>query len=393
GTGKHAKKEVKEARWAPGYATGRVCDFLELVVRARRHCGGGNAQNASDLFFSSCGINLDSILDNPYRLVVNIQCPRSSSDGKNVTNVTLPASGNVICGERIENVHSLSVPSFQFGDPCLKQYTRRHCFDDGFQVPKVVHYVWFSNRTLDIFTFLSVLSAYRFLNPCLVLFHADYLPFGSYWRALQGLVPVLVHVNRTAPAQIFGKPFGFVQHQSDIARIEALKEYGGIYLDGDQLVLRSLDDFRHKSFVMGHENNQNLANSLLLSAPDAKFIDVWYRSYKSYDPRQWGIHSTFLPLALSRVFRDMIHVAGYAFVKPDLSWIHEVWEGKYNWANNHAVHLYVRSMVESQRVRTAYTLDELKRKNSSLGEITRHIMFGAKDMCIERELGDADKKQ
>lgn len=97
--------------------------------------------------------------------------------------------------------------------------------------------------------------------------------------------------------------------------------------------------------------------------------------------RQWGIHSTFLPLALARIYPKLIHNAGYAFVKPDLPGVHDVWAGHYDWSQNHAVHLYYRSMVEGGQVRTNYTLSELMRLNSTLGEIARHIVFGSKDAC------------
>ncbi|KAL8584479.1 hypothetical protein ACOMHN_016800 [Nucella lapillus] len=273
------------------------------------------------------------------------------------------------------------VPAVPFGQPCLKRFVEGHCYD-GVPVPRVVHYVWFSGHTMDWVTFLSVLAAYRFLKPCLILFHADSVPQGLYWRALPSLVPVLVLVQRSAPVQVFGRPLGAVQHKSDIARLEALKEYGGIYLDGDQVVLKSLDEFRHKEFVMGHENANNLANSLLISAPRAKFIEAWYRNYRSYNPKQWGIHSTFLPLILARVYPKMIHNAGYAFIKPDLPGIREIWEGHYNWTTNHAVHLYYRSMVEGKQIRTDYRLSELLALNSSLGEIARHVFFGSKNVCF-----------
>ena len=89
--------------------------------------------------------------------------------------------------------------------------------------PQVVHYVWFSNHSLDVVTMLSVLAAYRFVDPCLILFHADSLPQGPNWTALLSLVPVVVVVRRTAPSTVFGRTLGAVQHKSDIARLEALK--------------------------------------------------------------------------------------------------------------------------------------------------------------------------
>ena len=155
-----------------------------------------------------------------------------------------------------------------------------------------------------------------------------------------------------------------------------ISEYGGIYLDNDQLVLRSLDSFRNYSFVMGHESSNNLGNSLIISEKGAKFLDVWYKSYRSYNPKQWGIHSTFVPFTLAKLYPTLIHIENYSFIKPDIDGILEVYTGHYDWANNYAIHLYTRWIKKS------YTIEELKFLNTSLGEIARQIMFGFSNLCI-----------
>ena len=78
-------------------------------------------------------------------------------------------------------------------------------------------------RELPEYTFLSLLSALRFLQPCLLLFHADHLPYGKHWEALLQLTSRLVHVNRTAPAAIFGHVIQRIEHKSDVARLEAMR--------------------------------------------------------------------------------------------------------------------------------------------------------------------------
>ena len=59
--------------------------------------------------------------------------------------------------------------------------------------------------------------------------------------------------------------------------------------------------------------------------------------------RQWGLHSTFLPLKLSKHVPHLIHIADYAFIKPDYPGIIKVWTGEYDWSKQHAIHLYQRS--------------------------------------------------
>ncbi|XP_041360399.1 uncharacterized protein LOC121376553 [Gigantopelta aegis] len=275
--------------------------------------------------------------------------------------------------EFVSDSQPFSVP---FKDPCLGLFIQQHCYG-RYRVPNVVHYVWFSRNVMDVFGFLSILSVQRFLKPCVILVHADVLPHGPYWKHVLRLVPNIVHVHRQAPETIYGKRFGYVQHKSDIARIELLTEYGGVYLDNDQLVLKSLDSFRNYSFVMGHENSNNLGNSLLISEKGAKFLDIWYKTYRSYNPKQWGIHSTFVPFTLAKIYPTLIHIENESFIKPDLGGINQLYGGHYNWSNNYAVHLYTRW------VKKFYTIQDLKYLNSSLGEISRLIMFGFATLCSD----------
>ena len=47
----------------------------------------------------------------------------------------------------------------------------------------------------------------------------------------------------TAPSEILGRKKIYVQHKSDILRLLILKEFGGIYLDTDELLFKSVDTF------------------------------------------------------------------------------------------------------------------------------------------------------
>ena len=78
-------------------------------------------------------------------------------------------------------------------------------------------------RELPLYTFLGLISVLRFLQPCLLLFHADHLPYGKHWEALLQLTSRVVHVNRTAPVAIFGNVIKRIEHKSDVARLEAMR--------------------------------------------------------------------------------------------------------------------------------------------------------------------------
>ena len=60
----------------------------------------------------------------------------------------------------------------------------------------------------------------------------------------------------------------------------AAAEYGGVYLDGDTWVLRSLDDLRQYPATVGEEDKgQRICNALMLAEPDAAFVHRWYDGF------------------------------------------------------------------------------------------------------------------
>lgn len=123
-----------------------------------------------------------------------------------------------------EKVDHSSLPfRVSFFDTCLKRVVREHCHGDDLPVPRLVHYVTLGFRQkMHFYMFLSVISAVRFIQPCLVLFHGDYLPYGPYWAILLQLFPRVIHVQREQPTTIFGHRIETIQHRADIVRLQAM---------------------------------------------------------------------------------------------------------------------------------------------------------------------------
>ena len=121
-----------------------------------------------------------------------------------------------------------SIYSVKFGDDCLESVIDSCCTGNK-QVPNVVHYIWYSERELGFFQFISFMSALRFIKPCLFLIHGDYVPYGKYWNYFVSISPNIIHVQRERPQTIFGKKLLYPEHSSDIMRIEALKSKFSIF--------------------------------------------------------------------------------------------------------------------------------------------------------------------
>lgn len=148
-------------------------------------------------------------------------------------------------------------------------------------------------------------------------------------------------------------------------------------MDTDHILLNPLDSLRNYSVVMGVEiPGQNFGNGMFMGKPNAKFFDVWYDAYQSFNDNEWAIHSTIMPYRLHSIFPLVdLHVVD-TFFKPDYSRIRdEFYKNKYNWTKLYGMHLYVRMNKE-------FFEGRLESQKSSLGEITRHVLFGDSAACV-----------
>ena len=116
---------------------------------------------------------------------------------------------------------SSDIFTIPFKDKCLINFIDTCCLE-GRTVPNVVHYVWYSNITMDFFHFLSFASVARFVKPCLILIHGQYLPTGVYWDYFVHVFPYIIHVQRDLPTSVGNNKLAFREHGSDVMRIQAL---------------------------------------------------------------------------------------------------------------------------------------------------------------------------
>lgn len=147
------------------------------------------------------------------------------------------------------------------------------------------------------------------------MFHCHHMPWGPWWDKI---APAL-QLQKIEPDK-FISSFSYndpnigkyrYAHLSDIARLEILIKYGGIYADIDTLFIKELPErlFDH-DFVMGHEKvdwkaeaaraaGGSLCNAFMMGAPGSDFARLLLaRTYESFNGT-WNAHSTFLPYQLS----------------------------------------------------------------------------------------------
>jgi len=146
--------------------------------------------------------------------------------------------------------------------------------------PNTIHYVypaWPNTRPLSYVNYICVKSAIENHHPDKVKFWIDGDPVDNeWWRKIQDMVTV---ERRPMNGSYRGIGIEWPQHQSDVTRLEILKEEGGIYLDTDVLVLPSFEiilDEESDDFVIGTEpGDKSLCNAVMMSPKKHPFIEEW----------------------------------------------------------------------------------------------------------------------
>lgn len=131
-------------------------------------------------------------------------------------------------------------------------------------IPKIVHYCWFGKKNKPakiekcISSWKKILSDYDFIE----------------WNENN----YNVFSNAYVSEAYLNKKYAFV---SDVARIEALVKYGGIYLDTDVEVIKKFDDILEHQCVFGFEYKNWIATSFMASEPNHPIMKRFQSAYEN----------------------------------------------------------------------------------------------------------------
>jgi len=265
------------------------------------------------------------------------------------------------------------------------------------KIPDIVHFISFGCRQFRIHHYLSFLSVIFQQNPESILLHTNcesgYLDESGYWNSVQMIAgEKLKMIHMDPPLEIFSHQINVVEHQSDVARLYVLLRYGGIYLDDDVILLKSLNRLIDENeFIIGEENYDALANSILMSSNNAWFLKKWFQEYKYFNDDIWSHHSCFVPWGLAKLFPDTVSVQRENLLRPNWEELYLTFKKKYDWSNNYAIHLYARYLTQVDKFDGDRTIEEFLHLDTTYGEIARYTLFGDKrlvneDFNLEKEL-------
>lgn len=219
----------------------------------------------------------------------------------------VPLSNRNIGGNECSGDQSLYngfwMEHLDFTDPSLHDTCRADIVDTTkFRIPKIVHLIFNiqpNGMQFLFFHYMAIKMAKISIKPDKILFHYVYEPTGHWWEKAKKLV-VMMKLD-SVPEEIFGNAIHEHAHKADVVRLEKLIEHGGIYIDIDVFVYRSLDPLLHHSAVMGKEDEHGLCNGIILAEPHSRFLRTWYSTYTTFNDSHWNEHSVLMPKGLSMV--------------------------------------------------------------------------------------------
>ena len=169
-----------------------------------------------------------------------------------------------------------------------------------FIVPNIIHFIRFNNFELNFVDYVVLLAAMRNQRPEKIYIHTniqDVQYTGKYWDWVQQNEELWMRIEvlyLEAPTEIFGQKLSEgwrFHHGSDIGRMLVLMKYGGIYLDNDAFVIRSLDKYRKYECVINWDEKRFIGNQVIIAHKDARFLALWLDSYRFYRSDLWyGIY-------------------------------------------------------------------------------------------------------
>lgn len=135
---------------------------------------------------------------------------------------------------------------------------------DEQRIPKIIHFCWFGGQQKPskvqkcIDSWHKYLSDYEFME----------------WNESN----FDVNCNEYVKQAYENKKFAYV---SDVARIKALDQYGGIYMDTDVMVYKPFDDLLDNRCILGFEEENYVATSFIACVPGHDLIKEFIGRYEN----------------------------------------------------------------------------------------------------------------
>lgn len=151
-------------------------------------------------------------------------------------------------------------------------------------VPNLLHFIFFKEKEFQKHYYACIKSASIHMPTFDIIVHNDEEPTENvWWEKVKQITNVKVqHYQR--PKWFDGFQIEHVQYSADIARLEILFQYGGVYLDTDMLILKDISPILTRGGVIlsTESGAHDYINSILVSVPCNIFLIHILNAFKSY---------------------------------------------------------------------------------------------------------------
>ncbi|XP_077560861.1 uncharacterized protein LOC144175694 [Haemaphysalis longicornis] len=145
-------------------------------------------------------------------------------------------------------------------------------------VPDIIHLVRWNQQELNFTDVVYYRSMYINHRPQQIMVHCSPCPFsGPYVHLLEGIN--FTFVPTKFPKSILGQPILIPHHSTDVVRLLALMKYGGVYLDHDVFVVRSLRPLLRYEAAMFCRDGL-IGNMMLFFHKNSRFLRLFLQTYR-----------------------------------------------------------------------------------------------------------------
>ena len=89
-------------------------------------------------------------------------------------------------------------------------------------IPNIVHFISFGSIEFSFLNYISFLSVHRFIAPWFIYIHGDSIPHGYWWNKTLQDIPGIHIVSRARPLRVQGYKLPWIEHSSDILRLQTI---------------------------------------------------------------------------------------------------------------------------------------------------------------------------
>lgn len=181
------------------------------------------------------------------------------------------------------------------------------------RIPRIAHYVWIGNAEQSE-TVRKCIASFRTHLP-------DYQLICWDNERSQEVFERYPYAREAFEAGVFA-------FASDVIRLYALREYGGVYLDSDVELFKSLDPFLDHAFFTGFEDERHAVAAVMGSEPGGELVSALLDHYEGrsflsrkgmdFTTNTKTIHAALVARGVREENRDQLLPGGIAIYRSEI---------------------------------------------------------------------------